>query len=79
MKYEDISERQRRQLIWIADSIVDNNPLCLLRLKSIRTEDVLPLHSRISGLFATRPVYYEQVFNALRDNNMLYLIEEAQQ
>ncbi len=76
MKYEDLLEKQRRRLIWIADSIVDNNPLWLLRLSSVRMEDVFPLHAQLKGLFTTCPVYYEQVFNALRDNNLMLLIEE---
>lgn len=74
MNYDQLNEKTRRRLIWVADSVVDNNPLWLLRLASVRLEDVLPLHARLNGLFTTRPVYYEQVYNTLRDNNMLSLI-----
>lgn len=74
MNYDQLTEKTRRRLIWVADSIVDNNPLWLLRLASVRLEDALPLHARLKGLFTTRPVYYEQVYNTLRDNNMLALI-----
>lgn len=74
MNYDQLTEKIRRRLIWVADSVVDNNPLLLLRLASVRLEDALPLHARLNGLFPIRPVYYEQVYNTLRDNNMLALI-----
>jgi hypothetical protein len=76
-QYKDLLDRERRRLIWIADSIVDNNPLWLLRLDAVRLEDVFPLHAQLKAMFTAdeRIVYYEQVFNSLRDNNMLRLLE----
>jgi hypothetical protein len=75
MNYADLMEQQRRRLVWISDAIVDDNPLWLLRLSSVRMEDVFPLHAQLKGLFTTGPVYYEQVFNVLREHNLLSLIE----
>jgi hypothetical protein len=77
MNYSDLLERDRRRLIWVADAIVDDNPLWLLRLPRVGVQDVLPLHTQLKALFTTRPVYYEQVFNTLRDNKLLNLLEEA--
>ena len=77
--YQNLLERERRRLIYIADSIVDDNPLLLMRLTTVRVGDALHLHKQLTTLIGgTRPVYYEQVYNTLRDNNLLMLIEDGE-
>ena len=76
-QYTDLLDHERRRLIWVADSVVDDNPLWLLRLPRVGVEDVQSLHRHLKTLFPVRPVYYEQVFTALRDNNLLSLLEVA--
>jgi len=78
--YRDLLERERTRLIYVADAIVDKNPLWLLRLPGVGVNDVNPLFARLNAMFPpTTPVgYYEQVFDALRDNLMLHLLEDGE-
>ena len=77
-QYKDLLEKERRRLIWVSDAIVDNNPLWLLRLPNVRMDDVMPLFEQLKALFVgmPKPVYYEQIFTALRDAELLCLLEE---
>ena len=73
--YRELNEIQRYRLIMVSDSIIDNNPLWLLRLPAVdSSESALRLHAQLTGA-ATAPIgYLEQVYNLLRDNNLLHLI-----
>ncbi len=77
-QYKDLLEKERRRLIWVSDAVVDDNPLWLLRLPNVQMCDVLPLFRQLKELFVgtPKPVYYEQIFTALRDAELLCLLEE---
>lgn len=77
--YRKLNEAQRRRLIWVSDSLIDNNPLLLLRLPAVNgAESMRRLHAQLTGA-VTEPIgYLEQVYNLLRDNNLLHLIQNEE-
>jgi len=76
MSYTGLLERERMRLIWVSDAIVDDNPLWLLRLPNVDKKEVHYLHTQLKAL-VTQPVFYEQIYTALRDAGYLFLLEDA--
>jgi hypothetical protein len=76
VSYANLLERQRRNLIWISDALIDNNPLWLLRLPDVHAGNLNEILVELIAIFDTipRPIYYEQIYNLLAEHNKLHLI-----
>ena len=76
MNYRTLNERKMARLFAVADAMVDDNPMRLYPLIVSNAIEMHALHARLRSLM-TEPIgYLEQVFNLLRDNDLLHLINE---
>lgn len=76
MMYRELNERKLARLFCLADAMVDDNPMRLYPTIVSGHAEMVALHAQLRGLMTEPIAYLEQVYNLLRDNNLLHLIHE---